>query len=528
VTGRKTDWRKAAEEIANKQQVLDRQAATQKQRVQKLRDLTSKLFGRSARAEQKVESVREHHEAHVEQIQSAHSSQHDLLQKLLGEVEMMDQQSAISNDSLNQLRNELTRLAQIRESVARSVGSSPAETSGNIESLKRWQGELEIALAQIETRSREIDVHQRQWASLPVPKQEVTSPIPAKLAIKDDPWKEVLSNSDDELADRLRASTLLDANKISWLKQSAASRSSRLAEEIVRSRSASLFELKLIIQGKGNELNLGQARVTDLLHEGAVATTYLVTMKGHDRPLAARMLKPLWSRDPARRRQYEIVLDALKTFIHPNVVGVRGWLMAGERFGSLTEYVPSVSLDQLVGLPCPAGAAVAICHQSLSAIAFAERAGIAHLSLRPSRILISSAGQVQLLGFSEPDWLRRVHVCERGRSLQQYSSPEVLTPGQAVDSRADVYSIAAIASQMILQYTGAASLSDRSLREEYPPEVLDLLSSMQDPLATGRPRAHEAVDVLEGMADPQSLIDWPDLAVRLEEFDRQMPGRRAA
>ncbi len=95
----------------------------------------------------------------------------------------------------------------------------------------------------------------------------------------------------------------------------------------------------------------GRARVTDLLHEGAVATTYLVTMKGHDRPLAARMLKPLWSRDPARRRQYEIVLDTLKSFVHPNVVPVRGPLMAGERFGSLTEYTPSVSLDHLVGLP---------------------------------------------------------------------------------------------------------------------------------------------------------------------------------
>ncbi len=257
VTGRKNDWQKAAEEIAHKQQILDRQAVTQKQRVQKLRDLTSKLFGRSPRAEQKAESVREHHEAHVQQIQSAHSSQHELLQKLLGEVEMMDQQSAISNDSLNQLRNELTRLAQVRESVARSLASSPTGSAGNVESLKQWQGELENALAQIETRSREIDAHQRELASLPVPKQETVSPTPAKPAVKDDPWKEVLALSDDELADRLRPSTLLDANKITWLKQSAASRGSRLAEEIVRSRSASLFELKRTVQGRESELTLG-------------------------------------------------------------------------------------------------------------------------------------------------------------------------------------------------------------------------------------------------------------------------------
>jgi serine/threonine-protein kinase len=526
VMGRKSDWQKAAEEIAHKQQLLDRQAASQKQRVQKLRDLTSKLFGRSPRAEQKAESVREHHEAHVERIQSAHSSQHELLQKLLGEVELMDQQSTISNESLNQLRSELTRLAHIRESVARTMETSSA--AGNIESLRQWQGELESALSQIENRSREIDAHQQQWASLPVPKQPLASPTPAKATANDDPWREILSYSDDDLADRLRPSNLLDANKITWLKQSAASRGSRLAEEIVRSRSASLFELKQIVQGKGSELALGPARITDRLHDGAVATTYLITMNGSDRPLAARMLKPLWSRDPARRREYEMVLDALKSFVHPNVVQVHGSLMAGERFGSLTEYVPSVSLEPLVGLPCPVGAVVAICHQSLSAIAFAERAGIAHLSLRPSRILISSGGQVQLLGFGEPDWLRRVHACERGRSLQQFASPEVLTPGQSVDSRADVYSIAAIASQMILQYTGANSLTDRSLHEEYPPAVLDLLSSMQDPLATGRPRAHEAVDVLQGMADPQSLMDWPDLAVRLEEFDRRLPGRRAA
>jgi pSer/pThr/pTyr-binding forkhead associated (FHA) protein len=531
VNQRKADWQHAADDLASRQTLLDRQAASQKQRVQKLKDLTSKLFGRSPRVEQKADQVRTHHEAQVDQIQSAQLSHKETLERLLREVDQMEQHSTASSESMRQLQAELERLAQIRDQVDRSMKGAATLGEQELLSLDRWSGELEKGLAAIEARSLQLDADRERLAqqtplspTLPVPASTLeTRPAPAR-----DPWSDILRINDEELMRALTAASFLDASKLQWLKQSAHSRGCRLVEEVVRSRTATLFQLGQILAGKSDQLHLGSLTILDEIHHGAVADTYLVTGKGSDRPWAARMLRPMWSRDPARRRQYEIVLDSLRSFSHPNVVPIRGSLLAGERFGAVMDFVPSVSLDQMTGLPVPAGAVASICHQALLAISFAERAGIAHLSLRPSRVLLSTGGQVQLLGFGEPDWLRRMHWCERGRSMQPYASPEVLLAGESADTRADVFSIAAIVGELILASSGASSLADPSLREEYSPALLDLLDSMCDPQADKRPRAHEAVGVLEGMADLQSLIDWPDLAIRLEQSDRLREGRLAA
>jgi hypothetical protein len=545
VTQRKLAWQQAAQDLTHRQEALERQAETQKQRVAKLRDLTAKLFGRSARVDQKAEAIKDHHQHQVEQIQSAQSSQQSVLERLLREVQQFEEQSAQSNQSIEHLRAEQDRLARVREDASQSIDPHSGNYVEETQFLDRWSEELARALSEIEARSRAIDAGQEKLAEIQsllptestndAPSTRPASNVPVTAAPTATPllaepprWKRVLATPDDELIRLIVPTNLIDANKLNWLKQSAASRGSRLAEEIVRSRHASGYQLEAVLDGKTGDLVLGPATISDLIHEGGVATTYLVKLKNSDRPMAARMLKPIWSRDPARRRQYEIVLNSLKSFVHPNVVAVHGSLMVGERFGSLADYVPSVSLEHLMGVPLPASSLVTITHQALSAIAFAERAGIAHLAIRPSRILLSSGGQVQLLGFSEPDWLRRVHWCERGKMIQRFASPEVAAAAGSADSRADVYSIGAIAGAMILQSTGASSLTDRSLAEEYPAAVLDLIRSMQDPSATSRPRAHEAVEVLSEMASPQSLVDWPDLAARLEEFDRVYPGRAAA
>ncbi|MBY0587095.1 FHA domain-containing protein [bacterium] len=544
---RKSDWQQMLQEMSHRQEVLDRQAATQKQRVQKLRDLTAKLFGRSSRVDHKTEAMKDHHEHQVEQIQSAQFSQQELLQRLLAEVDSIDQQSAQSNESMAHLRAEQDRLIRVREEMTKSLDGS-SFTGDKQVSLDQWSQEIADALDAMETRSQQIDARQEQLAKVeallhPTPTTSTTNtpakpnnilPVersrsnPPTKPARQDPWPAILAKSDSDVFAAIELAQFVDSSKAAWLKQSAASRGCRLAQEVVRSRTATPYQLLRAIEGRAADLSLGSASVLDLLHEGGVATTYLVRTKSSDRLLAARMLKPIWSRDPARRRQYEIVLDSLRSFVHPNVVPTVGSMMAGERFGSLTEYVPSVALDELIGLPLPASALITILHQSLSAIAFAERGGIVHLALRPSRILLSPGGQVQILGFSEPDWLRRVHWCERGKHIQQFASPEVAHAGVVADSRADVYSIGSIASTMLLQSTGASSLADPALLEEYSPMILDLLRSLQDPSASARPRAHEAVDVLTESASPQSLIDWPDLAIRLEEYDRSYQDRMAA
>jgi serine/threonine protein kinase len=334
--------------------------------------------------------------------------------------------------------------------------------------------------------------------------------------------------SDDDLAARLEQSTLLEEHRLQSARQFAVHRRTRLAAELLQTGCLTPYQLSKLVGGQTDSLRLGSAVVLDELHTGSVATTYKIRMPGVGQPVAARMLRPALSRDPAQRRQSEIVVDAMKGFSHPNIVPVLGSMVAGERFGVLTAYVESASVAALANYGIPPAVIIHLCYQAAQAISAAERAGFTHLSLRPSRLLVGRSGELHLVGFGEPDWLRKVHACEKGKRSTQWSAPELGNPGIVPDSRADVFSIGQIACQLIQSQAGADSMDDPVLCDLYEADTLDLVRSMASPSPNGRPRPDDIASCLQGIVDPSAAADWPDLALIFEHMDELTPERRAA
>lgn len=110
--------------------------------------------------------------------------------------------------------------------------------------------------------------------------------------------------------------------------------------------------------------------------------------------------------------------------------------------------------------------AKSIAGQIASALDYAHRLGILHLSLQPEQILLTSQGRTIVTGFGLPAttafaW---AHV-ERARSSRPlYLSPEQLRCSEAVDQRSDIYALGAILYEMLSDRLPYDSFDEEEIR----------------------------------------------------------------
>ena len=131
---------------------------------------------------------------------------------------------------------------------------------------------------------------------------------------------------------------------------------------------------------------------------------------------------------------------------HPHVVAVFDLVHEGDERWLVMEYVPGVTLGELVrrdGALTPDQAAPLL-RQAADALAAAHSAGIVHRDVKPSNILVSGDGQVKLSDFG-------IARAEADASLTQtglvtgspaYLAPEVASGSSATDA-SDVWSLGA-------------------------------------------------------------------------------------
>jgi serine/threonine protein kinase len=131
---------------------------------------------------------------------------------------------------------------------------------------------------------------------------------------------------------------------------------------------------------------------------------------------------------------------------HPHVVAVFDLVHEGDERWLVMEYVPGVTLGELVrrdGALTPDQAAPLL-RQAAEGLAAAHSAGIVHRDVKPSNILVTSDGQVKLSDFG-------IARAEADASLTQtglvtgspaYLAPEVASGSSATDA-SDVWSLGA-------------------------------------------------------------------------------------
>ncbi len=193
---------------------------------------------------------------------------------------------------------------------------------------------------------------------------------------------------------------------------------------------------------------------------------YLAEQAEVGRQVVIKVLHPeLTAGSPAAKQRFEREAMAAARLSHPNIVQVHqfGTSEDGQRF-LVMEYVEGPTLLDIMGERLDPRRALSLSVQVCRALEAAHARGVVHRDLKPENIMLSvraDAGEtVKVVDFglaSIPDAERLTQTGEIF-GTPRYMAPEQ-SSGQAVDGRADLYSLAVILHEML---TGAHPFEARS------------------------------------------------------------------
>jgi serine/threonine-protein kinase len=198
----------------------------------------------------------------------------------------------------------------------------------------------------------------------------------------------------------------------------------------------------------------GRYAIERELGRGGMATVYLARDLRHQRLVALKVLDPeLGAVLGAERFLSEIRVTA--NLQHPNLLPL---FDSGEANGLLYYVMPFVDGESLRARlererQLPVEEAVRIAVAVAGALAYAHERGIIHRDLKPENILLQ-AGQPVVADFGIALAVSNAggqRVTQTGLSLgtPQYMSPEQATGDRQIDARTDIYSLAAVAYEML-------------------------------------------------------------------------------
>jgi serine/threonine-protein kinase len=201
------------------------------------------------------------------------------------------------------------------------------------------------------------------------------------------------------------------------------------------------------------------------LGRGSMARVYLAEDLANRKLVAVKLLPPeLASSSNSERFLREIQIT--RALQHPNILplldsGVSG--AAGGLYWYVMPFVEGETLrERMADGPLPIPVAMDVALQVAAALAHAHPKGIVHRDLKPENIMLSE-GQALVMDFGLAralDSESRLTGTGMPLGTPAYMSPEQITGAEAVDARADLYSLGCVLYEA---FTGQLAFASRSV-----------------------------------------------------------------
>jgi tRNA A-37 threonylcarbamoyl transferase component Bud32/tetratricopeptide (TPR) repeat protein len=188
--------------------------------------------------------------------------------------------------------------------------------------------------------------------------------------------------------------------------------------------------------------------------QGGMAVVYLARDVKLNRRVALKVLRPELANSLGNERFLQEISIAAP-LMHPNILAIHD---SGEAAGHLyyvMPYVDGLTLRQRLDRErqLPIDEAVAIVKQVAAALDFAHARGVVHRDIKPENILLLGE-HVLVADFGLAKAISRAAsqpLTQSGMVVgtPAYMSPEQAIPGEALDARSDIYSLACVLFEMI-------------------------------------------------------------------------------
>jgi serine/threonine protein kinase len=250
------------------------------------------------------------------------------------------------------------------------------------------------------------------------------------------------------LEDRVLDSYLKKAQEGTALPEDPAA----LALQLVAAGLLTRFQIKQLFLGKWKRFVLGKYKILDRLGSGGMGSVFLCEHKYMRRRVAIKVLPSSRAQSPSARERFFREARAVAALDHPNIVRAYDIDQDGELHYLIMEYIDGQSLFDAVQKSGPMAIEVAAGYIRQAALGLQhahDRAGLVHRDIKPENILIDRKGVIKILDmglarfFQDENDLLTQQYDEKVLGTIDYLAPEQLLDGDAVDIRADIYSLGA-------------------------------------------------------------------------------------
>ncbi len=243
-----------------------------------------------------------------------------------------------------------------------------------------------------------------------------------------------------------------------------------------------------------------QFEILELIGAGGMGAVYKARQPQLDRLVALKLLT-VDAVDARFTQRFQQEAQTLARLSHPNIVTIHDYGEAGGFYYLLMEFMEGLNLRQLMGAERLAPKqALAIVPSICEALEYAHDHGVVHRDVKPENILMDKEGRVKIADFgiarllgkpSHPSAKRASEATtkagltsDRVLGTPRYMAPEQSKTPEAVDHRADIYSLGVVLYEML---TGtrpdAADLTPPSERVDVDVRLDDVVlrALSQDP-----------------------------------------------
>jgi len=325
-----------------------------------------------------------------------------------------------------------------------------------------------------------------------------------------------------------------------------------LTEALITAGLLTRFQADRLLEGRHRGFFIGNYRCDHILGTGGMGWLYLATDIDSGNPVAVKMLPKRLEGDPGMVARFELEAKAGLLLNHPNVVRTyehqRTEGVYGDVYYVVMEVVRGISLEELIvrNGPLPWPAACDVIRQTAAGLQHAHDNGTIHRDIKPANLLVDADGHVKIADFglskieaeADDEFSLQMIFGHDCLGTADYIAPEQTLDSNAVDGRADLYSLgctfyATLTGKLPfpLKTTKQKLEAQRTrkprpvgnLVEDLPPEVIAILEKM----ISKRPetRFQQASDVCRALSGfskrTPADFSFEEVLVQRAEFARK-------
>lgn len=260
--------------------------------------------------------------------------------------------------------------------------------------------------------------------------------------------------SNSSLVDTLRQLQLLRPKQLDELTtlQSCFQDAESLATEMLNRGWLTSYQAALLLQGEGDELVIGSYIVLDHLGHGGMGDVFKARHRKMDRIVALKLIRKERMDSPNIVKRFQREVRAVAALAHPNIVHAFDADNIDGKHLLVMEYIEGANdLAKFVKRngPLPVWQACDLIRQTALGLQHAAERGLVHRDIKPANLLLAADGQtvkVLDMGLSRLDSGAeddKSSTTQMGSVIgtPDYMAPEQVLERNAVDIRADIYSL---------------------------------------------------------------------------------------